>query len=1027
MCLIYSPVLESFADRPQLYVILPVLRPLGRNCTSEAKREAIGARLFEACKHPPQSFTRIRDLIDSYPGVITHKDVDGRVALHVACGSRVNVQVAEILVNQWNDSVRQVTKKGLTPLHYACRFQASSEVVTYLIDRWTDSVKQTTRSGWLPLHLACARQAPEDVVVFLVQVWPEALRIPTSDGRLPLHFALANSAPLSLVQYLVEKSPCSIQAKDLYGWTPLHVACAYSKFEVVEYCIRQWSSGCKEKGMKGRIPLHIVCWERRPVRYVHYVKQQWQNSIRERDDHGLLPLHAACQGEAPLEVIKYLLEQWPASIWEIGKSECEIVDYTFRSRHADPQTVAEFSQWIQATIGKMSSFDATPQKNRYLVPPHSTGVDLASSSNMRTFEWSEGHGSSANFQMSNDSRDFGAMHNSIYFQRRNGSQQYDDHRISRVVVECVPSQASHQLKSIKCIEVGGQDSPKQEKGHSIEVESAIENLEAMGTSLHKLCEAPQSLPAIQRLLLKCPRAVECLAYNGNLPIHTACLNQAPVAVLKVLIDQYPQSLQKSDQYGNLPLHQACFSGTPLSSIKHLVRRCPDSMLQINQCGERPLDRARNPFFDAKDANVIEWLENPYFDQNDDYDEDTIYLQPPSPPTLDQVTRSDVLSFEDLNCSSQRTVDTQTSDVAVPNLGIKTGGNEISPHIYSLASGSSQKQPARQSFSKPMGIDQTRAAIELLRESKAASKHGLNDVGGKDADVAIAAGGYRPANFARRSWSSAGSSPLPLSRNPSDDDAGIGLATQSSRTHNSNTGIVQVNAPAMQPSSLVHKAVYSNTSDVSAMGRLVESSFYQAALEASLSPTYHGARNGPTINSYIYGSGIQSATPPTLPSSRSPNGRPAPLAPRARSFDDDQTGGFGAFMGGRLHGEPARTSLISAPSSSSGNSSFLEGEPHHGANRRASESSVASRLSRPHSSINHPTLSSLGWNPLKQNASDLLGGQQQLQRPGAIMVHEPAIRPNSALYRAACRLPAQQRTQQRPSPHQDDRPRLGGGY
>jgi ankyrin repeat protein len=687
---------------------------------------SIGLQLFEACScctRPTDStISRIREIVESYPSVITSRDVDGRIALHVACASKVNIRVVEYLVQKWADSIYQVTNKGWTPLHYACRFQATPDIVDYLIRRWSDSIIETTQSGWLPLHLACACQAPEDVSDLLLHAWPESVwRKTTTHGRLPIHYALANFAPFSLIQGLVEGNPQTIQVKDMNGWTPFHVACAYNRLEVVQYCIQHWRVGCKERGSKGRIPLHVVCWEKRPIKLVQYIREQWDDSIRVKDNDGYLPLHAACESGAPIEVIMYLIDQWPASMWELGKSKEDIIDYAFRKQTIEEsRVVVDFSLWIEATIARMTlspSSLSSPEsssllKSQFLGLPSPTREHISSCTMAGASE--RNRGSSSEFHASNSSLQF----------EGNGPPSREHGRDE-------VWHTAHKASSERPDELDGQHSDMHTTARHRNIAACRvgdDGLNLMGAALQKACEAPQSLHVIQTLLSDCPLAIEFLGYDGNLPIHTACLNQAPLEIVKVLVDHHPSSLQKRDNNGNLPLHHACFSGSPLRSIKHLLQRYPDSISQTNRLGESPLDRARKPFFDTQDHEVVEWLQNPYFNEVDDdrYNESAAghgSALPSSAPIFNAVSSgTNVASFQQLSVDiGKGSVDSRGS---LTNMGINTNtGQYKGPVSSSVASNNDmrRKQPAILSFSKPLGVDETRAVLERLRASKVESR------------------------------------------------------------------------------------------------------------------------------------------------------------------------------------------------------------------------------------------------------------------------------------------------------------------
>ena len=493
-----------------------------KNKTPDKKVEAIGTHLLETCRRSSPSLNRIASLVESCPEAVNFKDAEGRLALHLACSSQPSLEVVQFLVVHSSDSIKQVTGKGMMPLHYACRESASFPVIQYLVQQYEDALKHPTQSDWLPLHLACAKQAPLEVIDFLVRSWSNSLKVATQDGKLALHFACANHAPVTAIRFLVQYYSESIRVKDANERTPLHIACAYSSdLELYKYLVETWKDGLKERGMKGLIPLHVACYERQPLEVIQFLVNGWERSLHQYDKAKNLPLHAAIKSNCSKEVIMFLIRAWPKSVDSLGDTPQEIASY-IASSTGRSQT-SELFHWIEKTFLKPGSNN---EFNHVFVSP------------------------------SGDAISDNAMPN-------------------------IPNDNALPVQD-------------------------VETIQKAGENLHYACEVPQSLDTIKDLLESSPKAIEHKAY-GILPIHTACLNQAPVKVIAFLSNSYPRSLEKRDNDGNLPIHLACYSGAPLDSIKYLVEMWPESLDEKNSSQNTPIERAMHPFYDNPDDEVILWL------------------------------------------------------------------------------------------------------------------------------------------------------------------------------------------------------------------------------------------------------------------------------------------------------------------------------------------------------------------------------------------------------------------------------------
>jgi ankyrin repeat protein len=84
------------------------------------------------------------------------------------------VEIIEYLVNQNPELISSRDRDGSLPLHIACRRGASFPIVQSLVNLYNASVKSVTSEGDLPLFLAC--ESPKTslhTIFFLIMLYPD--------------------------------------------------------------------------------------------------------------------------------------------------------------------------------------------------------------------------------------------------------------------------------------------------------------------------------------------------------------------------------------------------------------------------------------------------------------------------------------------------------------------------------------------------------------------------------------------------------------------------------------------------------------------------------------------------------------------------------------------------------------------------------------------------------------------------------------------------------------------------------------
>jgi ankyrin repeat protein len=86
------------------------------------------------------------------------------------------VEILEYLVEQNPELISSRDQDGSLPLHVACRRGASFTIVQSLVNHYKASVKSRTSQGDLPLFLACEMSEPSlDTIFILIKLYPDVI------------------------------------------------------------------------------------------------------------------------------------------------------------------------------------------------------------------------------------------------------------------------------------------------------------------------------------------------------------------------------------------------------------------------------------------------------------------------------------------------------------------------------------------------------------------------------------------------------------------------------------------------------------------------------------------------------------------------------------------------------------------------------------------------------------------------------------------------------------------------------------
>lgn len=120
------------------------------------------------------------------------RDSLGDSFFHEICKNQPTVEVIRLWLERNKDDVKRHGIGGHLPLHYACAFGASVDVIEVLIEAYPDSlITPDDHDNMLPLHFACRQGATIEVLEVLLEAHPEATFAEDNHGLTPMDCAMS--------------------------------------------------------------------------------------------------------------------------------------------------------------------------------------------------------------------------------------------------------------------------------------------------------------------------------------------------------------------------------------------------------------------------------------------------------------------------------------------------------------------------------------------------------------------------------------------------------------------------------------------------------------------------------------------------------------------------------------------------------------------------------------------------------------------------------------------------------------------
>ena len=178
--------------------------------------------------NPSDGIEVIQFLLDDKPDALS---ASGEMPLHIAFGHQnenLTLNIVQLLIDTFPDSLRHVDNNGFTPLHELCfneylDEEVALDILKLLIEKYPGAVRHADEDGDLPIHIACccSYKSP-DFCRILIEAYPGSDRITNGEGELPFQLACRHNT-LATVKYLLEVYPES-NVLETDRFCPIHCA-----------------------------------------------------------------------------------------------------------------------------------------------------------------------------------------------------------------------------------------------------------------------------------------------------------------------------------------------------------------------------------------------------------------------------------------------------------------------------------------------------------------------------------------------------------------------------------------------------------------------------------------------------------------------------------------------------------------------------------------------------------------------------------------------------------------------------------
>ena len=481
-----------------------------------------------------------------------------------------------------------------------------------------EAATRKTAGGLLPLHLAAAYKAPVEVVAALLKAYPEGARDRKTSTNLEVGASiecqyssehdlwcrgkiskdirgnpfLSRLAFVVLYDHgggeqLLEIDRIRLRNVEL----PLRYAAEnHAPADVVDALLKAYPEGAGEKDEHGRLPLRYAAENHAPADVVAALLKAYPEGAGEKDEYGRLPLHYAVENQAPVEVVDALLKAYPEGA-KVKDKDKEMSREEALMRDFESIGLGGLGDDIEVTFGQVT---------------------------------------------------FGRL--PLHF----AAEKHASLEVIRILLAAYPEAVREMDKSgrldvFKMDESGRLDVVKGEPLHTV----GGEGIGRLPLHLALENNAPTEVVDALRDMMIAVAEANLQAYldsaskrekdeNGQVTLHRALFEGAPVGVINAIIQAYPEGAREIDGNGQLPLHWAFQSynctklrtqnKAPLDIVDALAKAYPEGVNMGDIQGRTPAylaavianpslgdDQGKTPVYLTSYNEKEEGRENPYLD------------------------------------------------------------------------------------------------------------------------------------------------------------------------------------------------------------------------------------------------------------------------------------------------------------------------------------------------------------------------------------------------------------------------------
>ena len=198
-------------------------------CEKPRKKNMANHPIFAPTFHG--DVTRVKELLDADPSLISMRDAKNLTPLHVAA-SRGHADVIRLLLDRGADINGPTAADEWTPIVFAA-YRGHLDAVRVLIENDAD----ITETGGNPIHFAGQRRHKEICRLLVESGAIDELIDPKNDQQLQL-FRAAYSYDSESVERVLATCPDLVNSTDRKGRTPMHEACIHGDTKTVRVLLK---------------------------------------------------------------------------------------------------------------------------------------------------------------------------------------------------------------------------------------------------------------------------------------------------------------------------------------------------------------------------------------------------------------------------------------------------------------------------------------------------------------------------------------------------------------------------------------------------------------------------------------------------------------------------------------------------------------------------------------------------------------------------------------------------------------------